>query len=47
MNKLKGKKTRAKSPIISSGRLESFQIRKVTEILRDLLYRYYILAKCT
>lgn len=35
MNKLKGKKTWAKSPIICSGRLESFQPRKVMEILRD------------
>lgn len=35
MNKLKGKKTWVKSPIICSGRLESFQPRKVTEILRD------------
>lgn len=34
-NELKGKKTWAMSPIICSGRLESFQIRKVTEILRD------------
>lgn len=34
-NKLKGKKTWVKSPIICSGRLESFQIRKVMESLRD------------
>lgn len=35
LDKLKGKKTWAKSPVICGGRLESFQRRKVTEILRD------------
>ena len=35
MNELKGKKTWAKSPIICRGRLESFQMREITEILRD------------
>lgn len=38
-HKLKGKKTWVKSPIICSGRLESFQRRKVTEILRDCYHR--------